>query len=176
MQNTKVPLSTAILDYLVELFMVASPHDPVSSKLKSALMRWRGAKVGGRVKIWRDVWVDDYRKLTLGDDISIGKSVIFICGGEVMVGNRVMIAHGSKIISSGHRIPDDADEPMRFSGPEAAPIKIEDDAWVGAGATVLPGVTIGRGAVVSAGAVVTRNVEPYTIVGGVPARLLRKRK
>lgn len=175
MPHTKVPLSTAILDYLVEFYMAMTPHDPLSSKIKSTLMRWRGAKVGARVKIWRDVWVDDYRKLTLGSDISIGKSAMFICGGGVTVGSRVMIAHGSKIVSSGHRIPDDLDEPMRFSGPEQSPIVIEDDAWVGAGATVLPGVTVGRGAVIAAGAVVTKDVEPYTIVGGVPAKLLRKR-
>jgi acetyltransferase-like isoleucine patch superfamily enzyme len=52
---------------------------------------------------------------------------------------------------------------------------IEDDVWIGHGATVLKGVRIGRGAVVAAGAVVTRNVEPYTVVGGVPARLIGRR-
>jgi maltose O-acetyltransferase len=59
--------------------------------------------------------------------------------------------------------------PMRFSGLDVAPISIEDDAWIGAGAIVLPGVTVGRGAVVAAGAVVTKDVESFTIVGGVPS-------
>ena len=53
------------------------------------------------------------------------------------------------------------------------PIRVEEDAWLGAGVIVLPGVTIGRGAVVGAGAVVTRDVAPYTVVAGVPARLIR---
>jgi acetyltransferase-like isoleucine patch superfamily enzyme len=52
---------------------------------------------------------------------------------------------------------------------EDAAVAIEDDVWIGAGAIVLPGVIIGRGAIVAAGAVVTRSVDPFTIVGGVPA-------
>jgi acetyltransferase-like isoleucine patch superfamily enzyme len=175
MQPTKVPLPTALLDYLVELFMVVAPHDALSSKAKAALLRWRGARVGARVKLWRDIWVDDYRQLALGDDVSVGKSVLFICGGGVRIGNRVMIAHGARIVSSGHRIPDDPAEPLRFTGPDAAPILIEDDVWVGTGAIVLAGVTVGRGAIVAAGAVVTHDVAPGTIVGGVPARMLRQR-
>jgi acetyltransferase-like isoleucine patch superfamily enzyme len=175
MQQSKVPLHTAILDYLVELFMVVAPHDAMSSKAKSVLLRWRGARVGARVKLWRDVWVDDYRKLVLGDDVSVGKSAIFICGGGISIGDRVMIAHGARIISSGHRIPEDAAETLRFTGPDAAPIRIEDDAWVGAGAIVLAGVTVGRGAIVAAGAVVTKDVAPGSVMAGVPARLLRQR-
>jgi acetyltransferase-like isoleucine patch superfamily enzyme len=57
---------------------------------------------------------------------------------------------------------------MRFSGLDVAPIVLEDGAWIGAGAIVLPGVRVGRGAVIAAGAVVTKDVEPYSIVGGVP--------
>ncbi len=155
--------------------MAIAPQDAVSSSIKSVLLRWRGAKVGTRVKIWRDVWVDDCRMLELGNDISIGKSAMFICGGGISIGSRVMIAHGAKIISSGHRIPDSAEESLRFSGPAAERVTIGDDAWIGAGALVLPGVTIGQGAVVAAGAVVTKDVEPRTIVAGVPARLLRTR-
>lgn len=175
MTDNRVAIGTAILDYLVEAFMGIAPHDALSSKIKSALMRWRGAGVGERVKIWRGVWVDDYRQLNLGDDISIGQSAMFICGGGIRVGNRVMVAHGSKIVSSGHRIPEDAEAPMRFTGPASAEIVIEDDAWIGAGAIVLPGVTVGEGAVVAAGAVVTGDVEPRTIVGGNPAKLIRRR-
>src|SRR4051812_48580047 len=67
--HVRVPTGTAILDYLVELFMALTPHDPLSNKIKAALMRARGAQVGARPKIWRDVWIDDYRKLSLGDDV-----------------------------------------------------------------------------------------------------------
>jgi len=166
----RVPLLTAIGNYLVELFMAFTPHDPLSNRLKRVLMRWRGARVGVRPKIWRDVWVDDYRRLSIGADVSIGKSAMLGCIGGVTVGDRVMIAHGAQVLSAGHRIPG-AGEPMtmRFAGLDVAPITIEDDAWIGAGAIVLPGVTVGQGAVVAAGAVVTKDVERFTIVGGVPS-------
>jgi maltose O-acetyltransferase len=54
------------------------------------------------------------------------------------------------------------------------PIRVEEDAWIGAGVTILPGIVIGRGAIVAAGAVVTKDVEPYTVVAGVPARVIRR--
>jgi acetyltransferase-like isoleucine patch superfamily enzyme len=173
--HPRVPLPTAILDYLVELFMAVTPHDPLSNRIKRRLMIWRGASIGPHPKIWRDVWVDDYRKLSIGSNVSIGKSAMLQCIGGITVGNNVMIAHGSQIISAGHRITD-AGESMRFSGLDIAPIVIEDDVWIGAGAIVLPGVTIGKGSVVAAGAVVTKDVEPDSIVAGIPAALIRKRQ
>lgn len=165
--QVRVPIKTAIANYLVEFFMAITPHDPLSNRIKRALMQWRGAKVGPNPKIWRDVWVDDYRKLTIGADVSIGKSAMLVCIGGVTIGNQVMVAHGSQIISAGHRIPE-AGESMRFSGLDIAPVVIEDGAWIGGGAIVLPGVTVGRGAVIAAGAVVTKDVEPYAIVAGIP--------
>jgi acetyltransferase-like isoleucine patch superfamily enzyme len=166
--HVQLSLGTAIGNYLVELFMAIAPHDPASNRMKRALMRWRGAQIGANPKIWRDVWIDDYRHLEVGSDVSIGKSAILLCAGGIRVGDQVMIAHGSQLISAGHRIPAPG-ESMRFSGLDVAPIVIEDGAWIGGGAIVLPGVTVGRGAVVAAGAVVTKDVEPFTIAAGVPA-------
>ncbi len=165
--HVRVPIPTAIGDYLVELFMAVTPHDPLSNRIKRRLLQWRGATVGLNPKIWRDVWIDDYRKLTVGSDVSIGKSAMLGCIGGVTIGDQVMIAHGAQIVSAGHRIPS-AGESMRFSGLDVAPIVVEDGAWVGAGAIVLPGITVGEGAVIAAGAVVTKDVEPYSIVAGVP--------
>jgi acetyltransferase-like isoleucine patch superfamily enzyme len=172
--HVRVPITTAIGNYLVELFMALTPHDALSNRVKRALLQWRGATVGTNPKIWRDVWIDDYTKLVVGDDVSMGKSAMLICIGGVTVGDRVMIAHGAQIISAGHRIPE-AGEPMRFSGLDVAPIVIEDDAWIGGGAIVLPGVTVGRGAVVAAGAVVTKDVAPDAIVAGVPGVAIASR-
>jgi acetyltransferase-like isoleucine patch superfamily enzyme len=167
-------LHTAAGNYLVELFMALAPHDPLSNRVKRVLMRARGARIGARPKIWRDVWVDDYRKLAIGDDVSLGKSAMLLCLGGLTIGNEVMIAHGAQIVSAGHRIPEPG-ESMRFSGLEAAPIAIHDGAWIGAGAIVLPGTTIGAGAIVAAGAVVTKDVAPRSIVAGVPAEAIGSR-
>lgn len=173
--HVHVPLHTAVANYLVEFFMALTPHDPLSNRIKLVLMRWRGAKVGVRTKIWRDVWIDDYRKLAFGDDVTIGKSVMLQCHGGVTIGDEVMIGHGAQLISGGHLIPG-VGESMRFSGLDVAPIVLEDGAWIGGGAIVLQGVTIGCGAVVAVGAVVTKDVEPYDIVGGVPAVVIGSRK
>jgi acetyltransferase-like isoleucine patch superfamily enzyme len=165
----------SLLDYFVELGMVLLPQDRASMGLKRWLLCRRGTRIGARTKIWRDVWIDDYQGLVIGNDVTIGRSVMLLCGGRVAIGDRVMIGHGAKIISSGHRIPEARDTPMRWSGPEMEPIHIAEDAWIGAGAIVLAGAHIGRGAVVAAGAVVARPVPDYAVVAGVPARVMRKR-
>ena len=167
----------SFLDLVAGSFISGLPQDPVSMRIKRAAMRVRGAQVGKRMKIWRRVWIDDLRRISLGDDVTIGHGAMLVCGGggRIEVGDRVMIGHGAQIISSGHRIPDDPAEPMRWSGPQSDPISIADDAWIGAGAIVLPGVTIADGAIVGAGAVVTSDVPSNAVVVGNPARVIRTR-
>ena len=103
--HVRVPIHSAACDYLVECFMAVTPHDPLTCRIKASLMRWRGATVGRSPKIWRDVWIDHYRSLSIGSDVTIGKSSVMLCIGEVSIGNQVMIGHGAQIISAGHRIP-----------------------------------------------------------------------
>jgi acetyltransferase-like isoleucine patch superfamily enzyme len=95
--------------------------------------------------------------------------------GGVRIGRDVMIAAHSRITSVGHR-HEELHIPMMAQGIEVGPVTIEDDVWIGMNCTVLPGVTIGRGAIVAAGAVVRSDVAPFTIVGGVPARVIGQRR
>ncbi len=85
-----------------------------------------------------------------------------------MMGPRVSLLAEQHVI-------DRVDIPMREQGTRRKGIIIEDDVWLGANCCVLDGVTVGRGAVVGAGAVVTKDVPPFAIVGGVPARIIRMR-
>jgi acetyltransferase-like isoleucine patch superfamily enzyme len=96
-----------------------------------------------------------------GTSICAQKSVQI--GKNVAIGNYVLIMDTDFHAVEDHRLP-----------PQAAPVVIEDDAWIGARATVLKGVTIGRGAVVAAGAVVTKSVPARSVVAGVPARVIRR--
>jgi acetyltransferase-like isoleucine patch superfamily enzyme len=107
-------------------------------------------------------------QLRLGSRIDIGEFTHIRASGGVTIGNGVLIASHVVITSRAHPV-----ELPRYGVTEDAPVVIEDDAWIGAGAIVLPGVTIGRGAIVAAGAVVTRAVAAGTIVAGVPAALRR---
>lgn len=98
-----------------------------------------------------------------------------IIGPKVQFGNYVMLGPNVCILGDDHRI-DVPGTPVIFSGrPPLRATIIRDDVWIGAGCFVHAGTTIGQGAVVAAGSVVTRDVEPYTIVGGVPARFIRRR-
>ena len=93
----------------------------------------------------------------------------------VRLGNYVMLAPRVAVVGADHRF-DQPGRPIIFSGrPAIEPTIIEDDAWIGFGAIVMQGVTIGRGAIVAAGAIVTKDVPPYEIHGGVPARRIGER-
>ncbi len=95
--------------------------------------------------------------------------------GTITIGDDVMMGPRCTIFSRNHRT-DDPTRPMNTQGfEEDKPVVIGDDVWLGANTTILPGVHIGSGSIVAAGAVVTGDVPPYSIVGGVPARVLRSR-
>ncbi len=109
--------------------------------------------------------------LRIGDRVFINTGTTISAQLEVTIGDRVQIANGVSILDSDFHGLENRDCP-----PPSEPIRIEDDVWIATKAIVLKGVTIGRGAVVAAGAVVTSDVAPYTLVGGVPARVIRSLK
>ncbi len=105
--------------------------------------------------------------LVLGDSGYISNNASINCFESITLGDRVFISKGVTLRDhDGHRLNDN-----QMIG---APIVIEDNVWIGLNATILKGVRIGSGAVVAAGAVVTRDVPPKTLVGGVPARVIRE--
>lgn len=162
-------------DYLVNCIVGLLPSTPITNRFKSRLMVLRGARVGKRVKILTGVSIDRFAHLKIGDDASIASNVLILGVGGVKIGNRTMIGHGSKLVTTGHNIPDGR-RPMRFSGASVGKITIEKDVWIGVQAVILPDVLIGEGAIVAAGAVITKDVPPFAVVGGVPARLIRMRE
>jgi acetyltransferase-like isoleucine patch superfamily enzyme len=122
------------------------------------------AKIGIKVGLYRGFEVRSPWKLKIGSDTIIGHNALLDARKELTIGNNVNISNEVMIWTLHH----DYNDPD-FSN-AGAPVVIEDYVWLCSRAMILPGVTIGKGAVVAAGAVVTRNVLPYTIVGGVPAK------
>lgn len=114
-------------------------------------------------------------RMLIGDGTWIGQQCFFHSAGDLSIGRNVGIGPGVKIITSFHA-DEGVSKPILHSRIQFAPVVIEDDADIGVGSVVLPGVHIGKGAQVGAGAVVASNVPPYAIVAGVPARLLRTRE
>jgi acetyltransferase-like isoleucine patch superfamily enzyme len=110
------------------------------------------------------------RKVVIGRGTVINYGCLLYTTGGIVIGDQVSISAGVWLVTGTH----DINHPQFIDSYK--PIVIGNYTWVGMRATVLGGVTIGEGAVVMAGAVVTRDVEPYTVVGGVPARVVTQRK
>jgi acetyltransferase-like isoleucine patch superfamily enzyme len=110
--------------------------------------------------------------IRIGRNCLIGEYTVIRGQGGVTIGDRVYTSPLTQIIAVNH-VFEDPTRPFTEQGITAEGIVIEDDVWLGSGAIVTDGVRIGRGAVVAAGAVVTADVAPHTVVGGVPARVLR---
>lgn len=113
--------------------------------------------------------------IRIGPRSFCGEGCIFGCNLSITIGRDVLIAQMVTLRDTDH-IFDAIDIPMIDQGISSEPIVIGDDVWLGHGVVVLKGVTIGNGAVVAAGAVVTKDIPPYAIYGGVPARQINSRK
>jgi len=114
------------------------------------------------------------KRLVIGDNTWIGQFCYINSAGGVTIGSYVGIGPGVKIMSSQHG-EEGRDVPVLLCDLEFAPVVIEDGCDIGMGAIILPGRKVGKGAIVGAGAVVTHDVEPYSIVAGVPARKIGTR-
>ncbi|MDH7487337.1 MAG: acyltransferase [Anaerolineae bacterium] len=114
------------------------------------------------------------QRIELGDDVRMNRGVYIVAQEKVSIGNHVLIGPYVHINSGNHRF-EDPTVPIVDQGKALEPIIIEDDVWIAAHAVITAGSRIGRGSVVMAGAVVSGTVEPYSVVGGVPARLVRRR-
>lgn len=112
--------------------------------------------------------------LTIGDDSFVGRNCFFGIYDPIHIGSHVQIAAYCYLVSQNHGYSR-RDIPIKHQDFVGAPITIEDDVWLGTHVVVLPGVTIGKGAIVAAGAVVNKDIPPYEIWGGVPAKYLRTR-
>jgi maltose O-acetyltransferase len=112
--------------------------------------------------------------IEIGDNSGIGINARLYSGGGIIIGNDVMMGEDVVILSQNHK-HSDITRSMRGTGYELAPVIIEDDVWIGLRVIILPGVRISRSSIVGAGAVVTKNVPPFSIVAGNPARVIKTR-
>ena len=130
-------------------------------------------EAGRDINIECGAWFGSGKGIRVGDRSDLGVDCLVM--GSVSIGADVMMGPRCVLISYEHHFAD-VSRPMNQQGlAEDRPVNVEDDVWLGAGCIVLAGVTIGRGAIVAAGSVVTKDVAPFTIVGGNPARLIRSR-
>lgn len=113
--------------------------------------------------------------LVVGDHSNIGPYCYIGCSGHISIGNNVMISPRVSIYAENH-IFDQIDTTIKSQGVKKEKVVIEDDCWIASNSILLAGVTIGKGSVVAAGSVVTQDVPPYSVVAGVPARVIKNRR
>ncbi len=159
---------------LVLSLVMALPRFRLMNFLKSMVLTMLGAKVGKRIVYYPGVKIVPAHGITIGDDVDFAWGVIVTASGEVVIGDRVLIGYQTLILSSNHCIPTHPDH-IFSAGHVKKRVTIQNDVWIGSGCKILPGVVVGEGAVVAAGSVVTKDVAPFSIVGGVPAKLIRWR-
>jgi acetyltransferase-like isoleucine patch superfamily enzyme len=146
---------------------------PLGDLCRAGVLRFFAASI----QSW---WIKDGVTVWFPEGVSIGRHVsvnegVFIDGfGGIRIGDCCRIAHGCSLISEDH-VFSDPTTPIFRQGKVKGPVVLGRDVWLGAGVRVLRGVTIGEGSVIGAGAVVTRDIPPFSIAVGVPARVVGSR-
>ncbi len=137
-------------------------------EVRELLADLTGKSVDDSVTVFPPFYSEFGKNLTLGKDIFINIGCRFQDTGGISIGDGSLIGHGSTLTTLNHGI-----DPNRRADMVPSPVTIGRKVWLGAAVTIVPGVTIGDGAIVGAGSVVTKDVPANTIVGGVPAKLIR---
>jgi len=145
-----------------------------SLRLGLLKMQLRKISVGKGFYCNLGFYVSRKSRFTAGDNVYVGRHAHV--GSNIEIGNNVMIASNVAFVGGDHKIDNLGDTPIRYSGRvHNRSTIIEDNVWIGHGSIIMAGTTIRSGAVVAAGAVVTKDVDSNNIVGGSPAKLIRKR-
>jgi acetyltransferase-like isoleucine patch superfamily enzyme len=175
-------IRTLLKDFVISSFEILSTlifalprHKILFNPIKRLFLLCLGAKVGRMVTFYPGIKISTGRKLVLGAHVDLAWGVLITTDGGVEIGERTLVGYNTMIYSRNHIIPE-AGGKIFYSGHQAGKVTIGKDVWIGSGCIILPGKTIGEGAVVAAGSVVSKDVEPFTIVGGVPAKVLKNRK
>lgn len=159
---------TQIYFAVIALFNVLYNWLPFFS-VKKALLSFAGIQIGERSYIHRPVKLFALKRLSVGDYTTINDHCYLDNRKGITIGSNVNIAHNTRIYTLGHDINSSS---LPDNG---APVTIDDDVFVFANVLIMPGVHIGKGAVVFPGSVVVKDVDPYTMVGGNPAKYVKDR-
>lgn len=165
-----------ILIYYAIGFNLPSRYYPLGSnftKIRAFLVKKiLKTKCGINLEIEGKVLLGKFDDITIGNNVQINENSRL---RNVRIGNNVMIAPDVYILHSGHNF-ESTEIPMRFQGDKFySETIIEDDVWIGSRAIINAGKKIGKGAIIAAGSVVTKDIEPFTIVGGNPALVIKRR-
>ena len=141
-------------------------HTP--EEIREIMGRLTGKKIDDSFRLFPPFYTDFGKNITIGKDVFINSGCHFQDQGSITIGDGSLIGHNVVLVTINHDL-----NPKENRKNHYAPIKIGSHVWIGSNATVLSGVTVGDWAVIAAGAVVTKDVPARTVVGGVPAKILK---
>ena len=144
-------------------------HSP--DEVRALLERIWGQPLDNSVRMFPPFYTAFGKTTRVGKEVFINFGCTFLDQGGITIEDGVFIGPGAKILTEGH-----PEEPELRNTLHTEPVVIRRNAWIGAGAMILPGITIGENAIVAAGSVVTKDVPNNTVVAGVPAKVLRNIK
>ncbi|MDE7182261.1 MAG: sugar O-acetyltransferase [Clostridia bacterium] len=139
-----------------------------AEELRELFSELIGKKVDGKFGLFPPFYADYGQNITVGQNVFINSGCCFQDQGGIEIGDNVLIGQQVVIATLNHDL-----SPAKRGNMLPAPVKIGNGVWIGAHATILSGVTVGDGAVIAAGAVVNRDVPANTVVGGVPAKVIK---
>jgi len=142
-------------------------HSP--EEIREIMGRLIGKPVDETFRLFPPFYTDFGKNITIGRDVFINSCCHFQDQGGITIGDGTLIGHSVVLATINHALEPEKNRRNRY-----APITIGKHVWIGSNATILPGIHIGDWAVVAAGAVVTKDVPPMTVVGGVPAKIMKK--
>jgi maltose O-acetyltransferase len=143
----------------------------LTNPFRATLCRFMIKKCGKNIIVEQGAWFG--HDLEIGDYSGLGLNAR-LDGPGIVIGNYVLMAP-DVVILTGNHMHSDITRPMMAQGIETAPVIIEDDVWIGTRALLLPGIRIGRSSIIGAGAVVAKDIPPFSVVVGNPAKVVRKR-
>jgi maltose O-acetyltransferase len=163
------------MSYVENLTKIANKLYFFSASLRALFWRPFVARMGHHVYLMSHCIITHPAGVRFGNYVMVGHYGNLAGHGGLTIGDHVLIGSFSQILTSTHRY-EDPTEVIWDQHVRNAPITIGNDVWIGSHVSISPGVTIGEGAVVGANSLVTKNVSPYAVVGGVPAKIIKWRK
>jgi acetyltransferase-like isoleucine patch superfamily enzyme len=152
----------------IKITMEMNNHYHTPDELRKIMSLLTGKKVDDTFRLFPPFYTDFGKNITIGKNVFINSGCHFQDQGGIVIGDNTLIGHNVVLATINHDL-----NPLNNRKNHYAPINIASNVWIGSNATVLSGVTIGEWAVIAAGAVVTKDVPPYTVVGGVPAKVIK---
>lgn len=169
MINRKIIKAT----YLLTINKIPHSHNSKITLIKNKILKYLFKEISISSNIRPNIKFVNGNNISIGNNSGIGENSFIQDIGQVKIGDNVLMGPDIMIFTANHSI--EKSKLINEQGYIVKDVKIENDVWIGARSIILPGVTVGQGSIIAAGSIVTKDIDEYSIVGGNPARFIKKR-